>query len=263
MLTLLIDMDGVLTRDKEFNPFDYAPEFIRHLKERRVPFRIVSNNSTRSPSLIVQKLREKGFDLSEEEFISPVAVLPDYLKKLGVKKLFVIGTQMLSDFLKNSGFEVRDNHEVDVVVVGQDKEIDFRKLKTAVSAVFLNKAKIVPVNLSRIVRDSDGLYFPGAGSVAKMVAHATSYEGELPNLGKPSADFIELALKGLPKEEVYLISDDIYTDLMGAKELGIKTIFMTTGKYREEELQKVAFKPDYILHNLRDLENKIFEWLKG
>ncbi|MDQ7082540.1 MAG: hypothetical protein Q9N34_05975 [Aquificota bacterium] len=80
MFTLLIDMDGVLTKDKEFTPFDYATTFIKDLKERGVPFRIVSNNSTRPPELIVHKLRTKGFDITGEDFISPVGVLPDYLE---------------------------------------------------------------------------------------------------------------------------------------------------------------------------------------
>ncbi len=256
-------MDGVLTRDKEFTPFEYAPEFIRNLKKKHIPFRIVSNNSTRPPALIVQKLREKGFELDDEDFVSPVGILPQYLMDLKASRLFVIGTLMLSDFLKDSGFEVVQDYEVDAVVIGQDKELNFEKLKMAISAVFLKGAKIVPINLSRLVKDSDALYFPGAGSVARMIAHATGYGEELPNLGKPSPSFIELALKGLPREEVFLISDDIYTDLMGARDIGLKTIFMTTGKYSREELGRVDFKPDYVFNDLRELENKIFQWLSG
>ncbi len=256
-------MDGVLTRDKEFTPFEEAPSFIAFLKEKKIPFRIVSNNSTRPPQLIVKKLREKGFPLEEEDFISPVGVLPGYLRKLGVRSLFVIGTPMLKEFLREKGFEVKDSHEAECVVIGQDKEVDFPKIKTATSAVFLNGAKIVPVNLSRIVRDSDGLYFPGAGSYAHMLKHATNYEGELPNLGKPSPDFINLALEGLPREKVYLISDDVYTDLMGARELGIGTIFMTTGKYGREEIKKAGFEPDYVFDSLGDLRKEIERWLSS
>ncbi len=262
MVTLLIDMDGVLTRDKEFTPFEYAPTFLKHIKERDIPFRIVSNNSTRSPQLIVHKLRVKGFPIEYKDFVSPVGVLPEFLSSKNIKSLFVIGTQMLKDFLRESGFEIREDYKVDAVVVAQDKNIDFIKIKTAVSAVFLNSSRIVPVNLSRIVKDSDGLFFPGAGSLARMIAYTTGYEEDLPNLGKPSEDFIKIALQGLPEDEVYLISDDIYTDLMGAKDLGIKTVFMTTGKYDESELDKANFDPDYIFNDLRDLENKIFEWLK-
>lgn len=258
MITLLIDMDGVLTRDKELNPFEDAPPFIKRLRERSVPFRVVSNNSTRPPELIIKKLREKGFDLREEDLITPVAVLPDYLRERGIKSVFLIGTPALAEFLKSRGFELRDDYRVDAVVVGQDKEVDFSKLKMGVSAVFLKGAKIVPVNLSKIVKDSDGLYFPGAGSVANMLAHSTGYREKLPNLGKPSPKFIELALRGLPKEEVYLVSDDIYTDLMGAGEVGLKTVFMTTGKYGEEELTKARWKPDFTFHSLRELESNLF-----
>ncbi len=263
MFTLLIDMDGVLTRDKEFNPIEGAVDFIRSIKELGIPFRIVSNNSTRHPALIVERLREKGFDLEVGEFISPVVILPPFLRERSVEKVFVIGTSLLSDFLREEGFEVCQDHRVDAVVIGQDKEIDFKKLKTAVSAVFLEGAMIVPVNRTAIVRDSDSLYFPGAGSIALMIAHATRYEKEIPNLGKPSPDFIKLALEGLPAYEVYLISDDIYTDLMGAREIGLKTIFMTTGKYDAGELAKAGFEPDHTMNSLRELENKIMEWLKG
>ena len=257
MRTFLIDMDGVLTKDKEFTPFEGAPEFIKRLKDLNIPFRIVSNNSTRSPNLIVDKLREKGFPLDYPDFISPVAILPEYLKRRGIKSVFVIGTSMLADFLREQGFDVREDHKVDAVVIGQDKEIDFKKIKTATSAVFLNGSKIVPVNRSRIVKDSDGLYFPGAGSVAECLVKATGYEEDLPNLGKPAKDFIDLALEGLPREEVYLISDDPYTDLMGAKDLGIKTVFMTTGKYPREELSKMDFKPDYVFDSLEDLQKEL------
>ena len=263
MITLLIDMDGVLTRDKELNPFPYASEFVRNLKSKGIPFRIVSNNSTRSPKEIVNTLREKGVPLDYGDLITPVALLPDFLRGEGVSKVFVIGTGMLRRFLEESGFEVREDFEVDAVVVGQDRELDFRKLKTATSAVFLRGAKIVPVNLSRIVKDSDGLYFPGAGAVALSLVHATGYRRELPNLGKPSPKFIELALRGLPSDYVFLVSDDIYTDLIGAKELGVRTVFMTTGKYGVEELKRAGFAPDFTLGGLRELENKIFEWSKS
>lgn len=261
MFTLLIDMDGVLTKDKEFNLFPDTKDFLYFLRERNIPFRIVSNNSTRAPELIVEKLKEKELPIEEKDFISPVAVLPEYLKEEGINRVFVIGTEMLKNFLKEKGFEVKEDSEVEAVVIGQDKSIDFHKIKTATSAVFLNKAKIIPVNLSKIVKDTDGLYFPGAGSYAYMLKHATNYGGEIPNLGKPSREFIELALRGLPREKVFLVSDDVYTDLMGARDIGIGTIFITTGKYGREELEKAGFKPDYVFDSLTELKKELERWL--
>ncbi|NPB06359.1 MAG: HAD-IIA family hydrolase [Aquificae bacterium] len=258
-VVLLLDMDGVLTRDKELNPFPDAADFLTFLRSQGVPFKIVSNNSTRPPRLIARALKEKGLPVEEDELISPVAVLPKYLKSRGLKRLFVIGTEQLKSFLKEEGFEVVDDHRVDAVVVGQDKTIDFKKVKTATSALYLSKAELVPVNLSRLVKDSDGLYFPGAGSWAKMLAYATGYEKELPNLGKP--ELLKLALKELPEGEAYMVSDDLYTDLKGAKEMGLKTVFMTTGKYPPEELERAGFRPDFVFNSLTELKEALRRWL--
>ncbi len=259
--TLLLDMDGVLTKNKEFEPFEDAPPFIEFLKEKGVPFRIVSNNSTRPPEEILRILRERGFNLEEGDIITPLVILPEYLRALEVKKVFVIGTRELTDYLAQEGFEILYDHSVEAVVIGQDKEIDFFKIKTATSAVFLRKAKIVPVNLSRVVKDSDGLYFPGSGSTAHYIAYATNYEGEIPNLGKPSKRFIEEALKDLPSERVFLVSDDIYTDLKGTREIGLRSIFMTTGKYGAQEIERAGFKPDYVFGSLSELAEEIRRWL--
>ncbi len=254
-------MDGVLTKNKEFEPFEDAPAFISFIREKGIPFRIVSNNSTRTATDIASILRDRGLRIENEEIITPLVVLPSYLRNAGVKRVFVIGTRELTDFLAEEGFDVVYDSSVDAVVIGQDKEIEFFKIKTATSAVFLNGAKIIPVNKSRIVRDSDGLYFPGSGSTANYIAYATNYEGDIPNLGKPSKEFIERALEGLPSDRVYLVSDDIYTDLKGATELGIRTVFMTTGKYDVQELEKANFKPDYVFNSLSEFMEEIKRWL--
>jgi 4-nitrophenyl phosphatase len=249
----LIDLDGVLVGDKKLNPIKGAKEFLEVLRSKGIPFRVVSNNSTRPPSEIVNILREKGLELEEGRFVSPLKVLPKYLRSMNIKRVLLIGMEPVKRYLMEEGIEVVEDHRVQGVVVAQDRSLDFHKLKLAVSAVFLASVKIIPANLSRIVKDDDGLYFPGAGSVALMLKHATNYPDELPNLGKPSKEFIDYALDGLEGEEVYLISDDIYTDLLGAKALGIKTIFMTTGKYTRDELKRANFEPDLTFDNLEEL----------
>ncbi len=258
-LVLLLDLDGVLVKDKALNPFTDSHNFLEGIRRLGIPFRVVSNNSTRPPKRILEELKEKGIELREDEFISPLSILGDYLKEAGVKRVFFIGMPAVKDYLSELGFEVVEDHRVEAVVIGQDRNIDFRKLKLATSAVFLNGAQIIPVNLSRIVKDDDGLYFPGAGSLALCIAHACNYKGDIPNLGKPSKEFIDHALKGLEGEEVWLVSDDIYTDLMGAKDLGIRTVFMTTGKYKEEELKKANFTPDFMFNSLSSLLEYLYK----
>jgi 4-nitrophenyl phosphatase len=40
---------------------------------------------------------------------------------------------------------------------------------------------------------------------------------------------------------------------LGAKALGIKTIFMTTGKYTRDELKRANFEPDLTFDSLEKL----------
>ncbi len=256
---LLLDLDGVLVKDKALNPFEDTVAFLERLRSLNIPFRVVSNNSTRPPERLLRELREKGVDLQKGEFISPISILGSYLRNQGIRRVLFIGMPTVEEYLVSLGFEVVLDYEVDAVVIGQDRNLDFKKLKIATSAVFLKGAKIIPVNLSRIVKDDDGLYFPGAGSIALAIAHACNYKHKLPNLGKPSEEFMRYALKGLKGEEVYLVSDDIYTDLMGAKQLGIKTVFMTTGKYKREELLKAGFEPDLTFDSLTDLLDYLYK----
>jgi len=78
---LLLDLDGVLVKDKALNPFPDSHTFLKGIRGFNIPFRVVSNNSTRPPQKILEELRNKGIELREDEFISPLSILGDYLKE--------------------------------------------------------------------------------------------------------------------------------------------------------------------------------------
>src|SRR5258708_14584230 len=68
----LIDMDGVLYRGTELIPG--ADDFIRQLRARRIPFRLLTNNSQRTRRDMVAKLARMGIDVEEEHvFTSAMA----------------------------------------------------------------------------------------------------------------------------------------------------------------------------------------------
>src|SRR6266487_163954 len=60
----LIDMDGVLYRGSELIPG--ADGFIRQLRERRIPFRLLTNNSQRTRRDMVAKLARMGIEVEDE-----------------------------------------------------------------------------------------------------------------------------------------------------------------------------------------------------
>jgi len=92
---LIIDLDGVLTKDKALTPFEDAKDFIQFLRNKGIKFKIATNNSLYSPQNLVKRLNERGIEIKENEIITPLYVAPRYMKEKGLKNIFVIGSEEL------------------------------------------------------------------------------------------------------------------------------------------------------------------------
>jgi NagD protein len=108
--------------------------------------------------------------------------------------------------------------------------------------------------------------YPGVGAILKLLEFATSTSYTV--VGKPSEAFYSEALMLLCKQksgvkfsDVTIISDDVKGDLGGAKELGMKTIFVTSGKYKSADeivpFLKPELKPDYVYADMQEILEKI------
>ncbi len=253
----LIDLDGVLVKADSFEPFSGAIRLITLLKEKKIPFLIATSNSKFSPEEISDRMKKKGFSVSPEDILSPLSVAPEYLKSAGIENIFVIGSQNLKDYLSKRDLKIKNDENVDCVLIGLDKEINFEKLKIATTALKRNKAKLYALNGNLISQDSDGRLFPGVGSIAYMLSYACSYDKNFKHFGKMSDIYNETAFNrlGVKQKDILMISDDLFVDLKGYKSLGLDTAFVTTGKYTEEDIKD--FKPDYTFHSLDELIEKL------
>ncbi len=253
----LIDLDGVLVKNKNMEIFEDSPLFVDYLHEKNIPFKIATNNSRTPPSEIADKLSSQGLNVSEEDIVSPLSILPSQLKSENIKSVFVIGEKPLIQFLTNLDFVIKNDPDVEAVLIGQDKTLNFEKIKIATTALKRFNAKLFALNNNLLSQDSDGLLFPGVGSVAKMFKDATNCCETFPHFGKMSDiynQYIFSYFKEIPKNKLAIISDDLYIDLKGYKQLGLKTIFMTTGKYTVSDIVSKDLEPDFIFDNLTKLK---------
>jgi NagD protein len=153
-------------------------------------------------------------------------------------------------------------------------KLDYKKPKTVLIAIkedftadeyaqmiefLLSGAKLVGMHETSIYA-KNGKRYPGVGAILKMLSFATSVSYDV--VGKPSDAFYKEALKRIKEqdssasfEKITMISDDVKGDLGGAKELGMKTIFVTSGKYRsaDEIIPSIeeALKPDAIKEDMQ------------
>jgi putative hydrolase of the HAD superfamily len=81
-------------------------------------------------------------------------------------------------------------------------------------------------------------------------------------LKKPSADLFRYAAKkiGVKPEECVMVGDRLDTDIEGAKKVGMKTVRVLQGKYKQQKVTKKN-KPDYTIKNLSSML-KIIRTLK-
>ena len=96
--------------------------------------------------------------------------------------------------------------------------------------------KIIAMHETSIYKKNSRSY-PGVGSIMAMLHYATNCKYEV--VGKPSKAFYEQALTLLQKQnknakfsDVLIISDDFKGDLLKAKDIGMKTALVLSGKIK-------------------------------
>ncbi len=252
----LIDIEGTIVKDKSYTPVQGAVEWLRRVKTSGRKFSLVSNNTTHSPEELVGLLRSKGFSLDEGNLDTCMKVTGVWLKKKNIKSCFVLGNEALKNYLKAEMIQVKEDSSVQVVVVGLDEELNFRKLKIATRALVENNARLVALHANKIYGDSKGEISPSVGAVVKALEYASGKRGVI--MGKPSSDFYRSVLQRLEAkpENCLMISDDPLSDLVGAKKLKIKTAFVLSGKYDRSILNRLdkRKRPDYVYESIAQVK---------
>jgi NagD protein len=251
----LIDMDGVLYRGSELIPG--ADYFVRQLRERNIPFRLLTNNSQRTRRDIAAKLARLGIEVEEAHvFTSAMATARFLAQQKPNGTAFVIGEGGLLNSLHQNGYAVVD-HDPDYVVVGEGRTFNLELVEAAVRMV-LGGGKLIATNLDPNCPTQDGLR-PGCGAMVAMLELATGVKAF--SAGKPSPIMMRAARKdlGLSTDETTMIGDTMETDILGGVQLGFHTVLVLSGGTRSEDLAKYAYRPDVIVQSLGELAARLDE----
>lgn len=251
-----IDVQGTLISDEDKSPIRGSIEFIKHLNQQKKPYVIVTNNTKKKSKLFYEELRNKGFEIEFEKYLDPLMLLESTVDKDGVAPY---GSSEFLATMKQMGYEFNYEHPKSVLIAIKEdfcadeyaQMIDF--LLAGATLVGMHETSIYAKNNKR---------YPGVGAILKLLEFATSTSYEV--IGKPSDQFYNHALMLLKKqdpsasfEKVVMISDDVKGDLGGAKELGMQTVFVTSGKYKSKD-EIVPFldeklRPDLIYQDMQEV----------
>ena len=249
-----IDVQGTLIDDIDRKPVRGAVEFIDELNRRGIPYMVITNNTKRSSSDFLAYLQSIGLAIGEAHYLDPMMILESILPKKGVA---AYGSEPFLRVLESMGYEVTYEDPRSVLVAIKE---DFSADEYAQMIDFLLKgARLVGMHETTLYA-KNGRRFPGVGAILKMLEFATSVSYDV--VGKPSSAFYNEALKRLREqnanavfEDITIISDDVKGDLGGAKALGMKTVFVLSGKYQSADeiipLLAEDEKPDSICKDMQ------------
>ena len=74
----LMDMDGVLVREEE--PIPGAGDFLTRLRERELPFLVLTNNSMYTPRDLAARLLASGLEVPEESIWTSALATASFLE---------------------------------------------------------------------------------------------------------------------------------------------------------------------------------------
>jgi len=252
----LVDIEGTIVKDKSFVPIEGATDWIKSFGSSPHQFALVSNNTTHRPEDLLSELKSLGFEIQKENLITCMSTTLNWIKKKGIKSCFVIGSAQLKEYLNESGIKTPSDDRVEAVLVGLDSSLDYQKLKVAVNALVKNDASLLALHSNRLYKDEKGELSPSVGAVVKALEYSCQKRAKV--FGKPNLEIFREALKRFKakSEDCIMISDDPLSDLVGAKRLGMKSVFVTSGKYKDENILKSLnkrFQPDWIYKSVKEI----------
>jgi NagD protein len=244
---VIFDLHGVLMFEGEV--YSDAAELLDSLHQKGITFRILSNSTLESRKSCADKLRKKGITVYEDEVITASFATAQYLKTLHPRSCWIM--------LKREGLdEFRDFHHdsenPEYVVLGDFREdFNFQNLNKALR-LLSGGAKFI-VMIPEIVDNSMGELELNVGAYGKMLEEAANIKATY--IGKPNRYVFDIALNTMgitEKNKILMVGDRISTDILGARNAGLKTALVKAGEFRESDLES-PITPDYIFDSVREV----------
>ncbi len=242
----LVDIEGVLVRDKGYVPVVGAVQWINTLVQENRPFCLVSNHTTDRPEELVARLCDLGFMLQQEHLVGVLDLASTWLQRRGRHRLMWLGASKLASYWEDKGFTLVDNGPCDAVLLGTNSELLPTDLDRAMAPLLKNNADLVCLHRNPFYLDSSGQRRLGVGAWAAAL-EALGLAGQVVTIGKPSETIYNEALKrlGLSAPEVQFVSDDPINDLVTAGRMGMQTVFVLSGKYPDHDVLSQLDQKDW------------------
>ena len=254
----LLDMDGTIYNENKI--FDGTLSFLDYIKRSGGTYIFITNNSSKSVTDYVEKVRNMGIDADVSHFYTSSQATAMYLKEHHPGELvYCMGTaSLIKELIENDiRVTVKPEDEASVVLIGFDTENTSEKVRNTcimlgrdVTYLATNPDLVCPVSFG---------YIPDCGSMSIMLKNATGKEPFF--IGKPEPIMVNCCLKntGFSREETVIVGDRLYTDIKTGENAGVDTICVLSGEATLSDIENGNVKPTWIFENVGTITKELME----
>ncbi|MEM0235949.1 HAD-IIA family hydrolase [Thermofilum sp.] len=248
----VFDMDGTLILGNMALPC--AKSTLRYLKAQGIKFKIITNNSSIPNNLHSKKLTKiLNINITDSEILSSLDHVAKFLISNSLQNgVYPLLTSKSQEYLSNNYGIKFVFSKPNIILVGFDKELTYRKLERACRFV-QNGVPWVLVHPDIRCPTAKG-FIPDAGSIGKVIELTTGVK-PIFTAGKPSKDFLLLVAEefGINITQICYVGDRLYTDVKMALESKATPILLLSGETRENDLRTLEHATLRKLNVFRDL----------
>jgi HAD superfamily hydrolase (TIGR01458 family) len=249
MSAILLDIDGVF--HVSGRPISGGGRAVQQLREGGHRLRFLTNNTTQARTHLAEFVRGLGVELDDDELQTTVTAAA---RVLAGKRVLALTMPAIREDLE--GVELVGESAEAVLLGGADETAETNQVFSYMNlarafAELEGGAELYCLHKNPWWQTSRGALLD-AGAFVAGLEYATGLSATV--LGKPSRSYFEAALAAVDAdpERAWMIGDDVDSDIGGAAALGMRTILVRTGKFRDEAGAWSA-SPDAVLDSIADV----------
>jgi len=255
-----LDMDGTIYSGETL--FECTRPFIKQLSSLGIGYTFLTNNSSKSTKDYLSRLGRMGIEIGPDQIYTSTDATIEFLREEmpKVRRLFLLGTTSMSEQMTANSFSLTadsSEDEPDAVLVGFDTDLRFSRLCRA--AYWIKQGKpFVATHPDFVCPTSEPTVLVDCGSICTALKAATGREPDAV-LGKPDPRMLSGLLHKLKlqPEQLLMVGDRLYTDIVMARRAGTLGALVLTGEATAEEAARHSPPPDLVVRDLSELGAKL------
>lgn len=263
---IFFDSYGVL---KNYNGLiDGAPAVLKALKKEKKEYFVMTNDASRSPSILRESLAKVGLNgLEESHIVTSGMMAKEYLRyKVTDGKVAYMGPPRSAFYIESLGLSAVhlseiDDHDIEDIrafLFLDDEGFDWFRMinktlnllrKRNIPAIVANTDLVYPVSKEKV-----SLAIGGLSVLIEQVVQKSFIK-----FGKPDSQmfmyaFNQLENKSIQKSDILMVGDTLHTDILGGNKFGLDTALVLSGNTRHDQylakIDSTGIIPNFVCESI-------------